>query len=260
VTTSTDAVSGATPSGSVPNGVGRQLSRIYRTPSGAQFPIAMASPRFESMNPALASTPQFPGAEDQKEQLFFTWLTVEQYNELVADTQHQAHGPASYDANTANHHVQDIATVQLGRNGIEVGAMGAIEARPPTGTILSTVRVTLFGMSDNPMQPRVWAYSEPAVQILGTNTWEFGQTGTLVSRDVGGAFPDNAWIAAWGLYEDAQGNQFAAVAPPLMIEGRCTLPDLQSGLFSAGNPPSPFDSTGAEDAPRKAERSTSTKE
>lgn len=238
--TTTVLASAGAGTGSAPAAVGRQLGRWYAsTKGGGDFEVWMAAPEQEIIGGGKKSLP----TTDQYQQLYFAWLTGDQYKALLDETSHQAGSSPRYDSNQANHDALTFASTpayKIGQPKAEV--WGSLTADPNLSW--RDVRVTLFG-SCGPGKSggtrRTWAYSAEAIQQGGTSTWQYGAS--LGSppvkswdRPFGGDSVHEVWVAAWGWYT-VGGKHFAAVAPPLLVNKVCRKTNL--GITGPNSRPLP---------------------
>lgn len=235
----------ASPSGSAPASLGRQMARRYRsTGGGGAFDTFMLTTETETRNPG-----PWTGGNKYDTQLFFAWLRGDQYEGLRTETNgdYIAHGAITFNDLTSMHDVLTFAappTFLVTGGGTHVQAQGVLQLRDTVtagGALVSlnwqSVKATVFGIvghrtyndgSSSATVPAAWSWSsEP--RPAGPN---------LMAFDVGPGFEVNnspnieTFAVGWGLYDvtmNGETKTFAAVTPPVVVNGRCTIPGVTNG-------------------------------
>jgi hypothetical protein len=223
------------------NRVGRQLARFYEsTGGGGPFMTEMLSPEKEVVVCPVASTiPR--GNPVQEKQLYSAILTQRQYDSLRAegDTSFLAQGPINFASDTELHDVLTfVPTPTFTIAGPLASVSGALTARD--SVMLSgrsvpiqwvSIKVSLVGIVgmvnvDGVIVPTSWAKSDDA-KAVGP-VWEFD-----VLNGSGVCSSPNMAVHAvgWGLFKADLGagqKTYAAVTPPMNVDGTCRLPGLES--------------------------------
>ncbi len=225
-------------SGSIPNAVGRQVGRLY-THTTDHYEVNMVSPRWETIVP-FGNPANSTGAGEQKEHLFFAWLSGKQYLDQLNDPAVSTRTP-EYDATVAHHEALRFnhpPNYRIQQPTAE--AWGEFATSMPFLDVHATLFVVVGYGADK--TARCWAFSKPA-HHSGGGIWRYGDPGSPSPNSI--AFQDQAnvnhpdpvldvFVVGWGRYYNGTTIQ-AAVTPPMHVQGKC----LPSNLSRGGKSPLP---------------------